>query len=214
MTSNRRIITIALAALLLVGAAAPAVAAQESSEDEDDGILPSLEEIEGYLDGALDRFSNGVQNDRVMKTLGLAEDETTASDSADELDTFVDDHEPAITAYANDHVADEVDLRQSDVVQVHLQSSNEQRTVFVTASVADNGSVESIDVVNQTDRSADLTLTLDEYATRELPDELEDANEAYLEPDREPTALRSSLLTEYSGHVTIEEGDQPAPTQS
>lgn len=214
MNSNRRFLTVALAALVLVGAAAPTVAAQDSDDEPDDGILPSLEEIEGMLDGLADRLSNAAQGDAVMEALGLAKEQPPASESADALDSFVDENEGEITAYANEHVADEVDLRQTDVVQVHLQSSEEQRTVFVTASVADNGSVESVDVVNQTDRPVDLTLSLDEYATRHLPEELDQANEAYLVPNEGPDGLRSSLLTEYSGHVTVEEGDQPAPIQS
>lgn len=211
--NKRTLAALLLVGALLVGAVASPAAAQESDGEGDDSVLPSWEELKGLIDGVTDRIANNVQNDRVLDTFGLTE-EKTASDSADELDTFVEENGPAITAYANEHVDDDVDLRQTDVVQVHLHSSDEQRTVFVTASIDDNGSVQSVDVVNQTDRTVGLTVTLDEYATRHLPGELEDANEAYLEPNREPTGLRSSLLTEYSGHVTIEEGDQPAPTQS
>lgn len=217
MNPSRRTLTTILlvAALLLTGVAASPVAAQnDSGEDDDEGALETIAEsvqnAKEMATGFIDRLSY-----KANSVLGSAgQSQHTASDTVDELEGYEDDHEQALVEYVNANAPEDVDKRHFDAVRLGLEAGGEQRSVYVVSDVQD-GEVQSIEMVNQTDRPIDFGLALDEYATRELPSDVEHVHENYVVEDRSPNAIQSYVASKYwnggfdseDSHVQIIESD-------
>lgn len=208
MSRKHAIGTIAIALLLVGTVATPAAAASDTNSD---GVL---EQIGNYVNSAQEAVSGAI--DRVgYVVFGGSEDVQTASDSVDALHDFSEDHGQAIAEYATAYAPENASKTDYDTIRLNLNAGGESTTVFATATIED-GDVESVDVVNATDRSVDLTLTLDEYSTRELPSDLEHVRTHYIEGEESPESIRSFVASKYWGtdgfdgkdsHVRIQEGD-------
>lgn len=206
----------ALACLLVIGAvvAAVPVGAQESGgtftpfadddEDEDDGLLPDLPDFVGTdnLGTAVERLLYGVQ-----ATIGTQE-AATASGTAEEVTTYFNDNSAAFVSYAAQNIdSSETNKTNFDVIKLRFESEGEQATRYLVAEVNSDDVYNGAEVVQDTDRTVDYTVTFEDYALERLPEDLRYIKTEYVDEDRAPDeALKQRLASAYAGNYEVTEG--------
>lgn len=219
MTRHRlttAVTTIALA-LALVSAGTVSATAQHQSRDQtddgdDDGLLPdAVGDAIAAAEGAVDRVTHWLANQPVPRAIGFGDDGGTATDAVAAIETYSEDNQDAIVSYATANLPENTSVAAIDSVRLDLRAGGEEETVYVRTEHAD-GAVTAVDVTaTQPDAPIDYTLAFDEFATSELPEDLEMAHAEYVETGADPSALRAYFGGKYYGpsdsHVTITEGE-------
>ena len=206
-------LTSLFAALLLVTAVVPGGVAAQADTTDDGGITDTFD---GLIveNRAIQAAIGGYQNARyeaaswspVDVPLVGPDDPPTASEQAAALRSFSDGKRAALIDYANAQAADEVDVRNHDVVKLALESSDDEAVVYVVSNTTD-GEVTNVSVVNETSQQVDYTVDLNEHATREVVDDAEYAYENFVVENRSVDALEARFGSKYAGNVEIQAGD-------
>lgn len=201
-----RVKTIAavLLALAVVTAGAPAASAAPSSADFNPfdtegggGFVP------GWLSfGIGDRLSYAIDS-----LNGPDPGDPTVEDHAQAADVYIEEHSAAFVGLANQCVPDDRDLKNYDVVKVKLTRGDSTAVRYVTGTVT-NGTADSMQVVNKTDRTVDYTLTFTGYATTILLEDLKYTYQNYADPGECPDKkLHTRLSGRYATGFSWQEGD-------
>ncbi|MFW5956756.1 MAG: hypothetical protein ACOCQY_05070 [Halorhabdus sp.] len=190
--------------------ASPAAAQDSSLWDDfsaDEGTDLSLSEridiTNAEIAASLDKIGFQIEAGREDTT-----DEERATQNANDFAAEFDDQNSTLEEYANDNF--DGNASEYDVIALEFQVGEETETRYIVAD-ANNSTFSNSTVVNSTDRTADWTLTLEEYAAANADEELEYFADEYAAENR---SIDKPLLTRmgkrYGTHVDLpEEVDWP-----
>lgn len=193
----RRPLAVVLVCLLALSAVAgPPVAAQSDS-----GLVDSLTDDEGasgFLKGLLPGATSII--DRVQYTTTGEPDPET---HADALESTYNDNSATIEDWVNPRFSRTES--EWNVIKIELTQGDETATRYLVADV-NNGSFENSSITDETDRSVDRTVTIEDYAVTKADDELAYFIAEHAEPDSDlDTALRSRMA-QYKTNIELPEG--------
>ena len=194
---------IALTTVLTLSLVAPApVAADDGesvldglSDDEDSSILDSIGETADFVGGQ----AKGLY--ARAKAYDLLEDESetwSTEAKAEAVRSEVASNATLYESWLNSQLTASTDR---DVLSVTIRNETSETTVYVVSDVS-NGSYHNLTAVNETSRTVDETITLEERAGRNAPEELVEFRERTAIP--EETVSKGTLgrfSTEYSGQI-------------
>lgn len=209
MTRHRHRL-LAVACVLLIASPAIGAATAQTADSDGGGILSdTIDSVETALTSIYQGVQGYADRIRYAASQAVGESDATASDTVDDLRQYADDgeKEEAILTYANSHIGDDVTKTEYDVLRLDLEAGGESRTVYAVANVTDD-EVTDLDIEDTTSRTVDYTLTLDEFATRELPEDVDWVYSTYVAEDKTlDGGAKARFSSKYPGHINVTEGD-------
>lgn len=199
MTRTRHI-AVVLAVLLAVSATAPAgVTAQDNTNDEGffDGLVTSDDDDgdRSLVDRARDLVASVINPGRTIdKYLG---DQGEASEHADAFQAEFNDNNETLFAYANERLNASTSY---DVLRLefHDRSGGGETRYLVATVNTTTATYESAEIVANTSRPVDHTVSADWYVSRHAAGELEQFVAEYADPGEDlGAAYRANMLRKY-----------------
>ncbi|MEF8856880.1 MAG: hypothetical protein V5A16_05600 [Haloplanus sp.] len=200
-------LAVLLVVALVAGAAAPA-AATHNDDSDDNSAFDALfggEDDEGGLataasvaNGVRGFVEGGVQRTRWKLPL-FAPETSSAAESANATMAEFNDHSADYVAYANAR-----NVSGGEVVAITFEQNGETETIYLVANYNHSSDeYESAEMVADTDRSVDETVTLDDMAAENAPDELDRFHSEFAEPNEDVTPrYTGEMASKYRSDVS------------
>lgn len=203
MIRTNRYLSVLLAVLLATSAIAPAGVAAQDDGDESffDGLVTSDDNgaEPGLLERAIRAVADATNFDRqVAKYLG---DDGNADQHASEFADEFNTNNQTILAYTNERLNASTSY---DVIRLefHDQSGNEAVRYLVATVNTTTAEYETAQVVANTSRPVDHTVSADWYVSRNAAPELETFIAEYAEPgENVTTGYRLNMLRKYGSGI-------------
>lgn len=167
--------------------------AQESGDSSGlEGVLAdsgesrlSLDAIVSGIGGAQDRAYWWFQKNAIPEFVkerypSLSPDLPTATEEAESLSSYYNEHNATIEAYVNDRR----DVSENHTVEITLHFDGETETRYLEVN-STNNSITNTKMVKTTNRSVDHTADLCHFAAESATEELRYFVENYAEPDKD-----------------------------
>jgi hypothetical protein len=205
---------IALVAVLLVVASVATPAAAQTAEDsvfaaldpdgdEGDSLLTDIQEVGDWALAVSDSVT-----DRVLFTVERITGDTSGAEAvASDLTTWTNNRSGELINYANQHL-DAVNGTEFDVLEVTLEGADGSATRYVTADVnSTTGNYTSLEVVESTNRTVDQTITLSEFATSQLNEDVRSLYDTFVTAGEYPDGeTMRELVATYGTGITVSDG--------
>ena len=209
---QRQLASAAVAALLLLAAVSGGVVAQEEEEnslfEEFTGVETNSADDSGWLDGVdatiatatnwAERATYGVSSMLSEKT-----DAERAQTYATNTTEVFNSHNETLATYTDSRV--NVTGSEWDTIAVEFGVGDETATRYLVSDYQ-NGNFTDAVMVNDTNRTVDKTLVLEDYAAKKASDELEYFATEYAAEDRDVDFALLSRMQAYAGNIELPDG--------
>lgn len=198
---HRSVTLVLVVCLVSATAVAPATA-----QSDEEGLLDTITggdlTLSERISAANDALA-GLLARAEYEASAVGDDETDApSTLAEGLTTEFNSHNATIETYVNARFTGTA--TNWDVIKVTVEQDNETTTRYLVATATDDGNFTDSRMVSETDRAADQTVVLRDYAAANAASELDRFVTEYVEEDRDiDAALRRRLAQQYGGDVTL-----------
>lgn len=209
---KRQLASVAVAAMLLLAAFSGGVAAQEDEEDslfeQFTGVETNSNEDSGWLDGfSAAASAAGNFYDRAMYGVeSLLSDQTDAERAqeyaANTTEVFNANNETLLN-YTNARVT--ATPEEWDTIEVQFTAGDATATRYIVSESAD-GNFTAAAMVNDTNRTIDKTMRIEDSAAKSAPDELEYFAEEYAAEDRNIDLSLMSRMQAYADNIDLPDG--------
>lgn len=210
---KRQLASVAVAALLLLAAASGGVVAQEDDEEDSlfkqfTGVETSSDDDSGWLDG-LGATTSAASNwaDRAMYGVNALLSDQTDAERAEEYASntteVFNSHNDTLVNYTNARVA--ATPGDWDTIEVQFGAGDATATRYIVAESAD-GNFTSAAMVNETNRTVDKTMAIENSAAKSAPEELEYFATEYAAEDRDIDLSLMSRMQAYADNIDLPEG--------
>ncbi len=210
---KRQLASVAVAALLLLAAVSGGVVAQDDEEDslfeQFTGVETSSAEDSGLLDGVgatidtagkyIDRTVYGVSSMLSDRT-----DAERAQDYATNTTEVFNANNETLTNYTDSRVGN-VTGSEWDTIAVEFQVGDATATRYLVTDY-ENGNFTNGAMVNDTNRTVDKTLVLEDYAAKSAADELEYFTTEYAAENRDVDLALLSRMQAHADNIDLPEG--------
>lgn len=207
---RRAVAAVCVVLLVTTLVSLPVAAAAEQDSPHPFSIQHDESDDGGVLSGIADAVPNLGWTARIgywASSVGLGDSPDGAETLIQQDASYVNNHSAEFAALAEQCAPADRDLRNYDVVKVVYERQGESAVRYVEAN-ATNDSVESLAVVNSTDRTIDYTVTLTDHAPGLVHEDLEHIYDEYADPDECPDGrLMGRLQARYSGGYEWTEGE-------
>lgn len=202
---NRPATALIVAILVTTVTVAPAAA----QTDDSSGLLGVIEDDEGNIDlsEAALAFADRVVYAATSRS-PFGDGGPTAGENADAITAAVNEHSDEWATYADSQLGDDVNRTDYDVIEVQTTGSDgETDTLYIVGTVT-NGTFETIEAVESTDRTVDYRVELSEYASRKVAGDLDWIYATYVTEDRDiESSARSRFAGKYGPSFVTGDGD-------
>ncbi len=210
---KRQLASVGVAVLLLLAAASGGVVAQEDDEEDSlfeqfTGVETNSNEDSSWLDG-LGATVSAASNwgDRAMYGIESMLSDQTDAERAQQYATnttaVFNSHNETLVNYTNTRVG--VTPGDWDTIEVQFTAGDATATRYIVAENA-SGNFTSAAMVNQTNRSVDKTMSIENSAAKSAPDELEYFATEYAAEDRNVDMALLSRMQAYADNIDLPEG--------
>jgi uncharacterized protein YraI len=128
----------------------------------------------------------------------------TAEETASSLQTYVNERSGTFVGYINNQTGDSVAWSEKDVLRVEFTDAAGNTATRYVILNATNGTVQSLEVTENTSRTVDVVVEVDDYGTAEAEQTVRSLYEEYVSTGTLPDGERRSELTaKYGGEIEI-----------